>query len=64
MYVVFQCSGYMIEGGISRQVYGGNRVTEGLNNHLLSDNKFRFFTDVEFNIVRSLMEKVSAGKTE
>ena len=47
-----------MESGVTRQPYGGHRVTEALNASF-TESKYRFFTDVEFPIVRLAMERVS-----
>lgn len=51
-------TGYIVEGGVTRQPYGGHRITEYLNSSF-TESKYRFFTDVEFQIVRLAMEKVN-----
>ena len=50
-------TGYIVEGGVTRQTYGGNKVADTLNT-TLTERKYRFFTDVESFIVRLAMEKV------
>ncbi len=56
--LIYLISGYIVEGGVTRQPYGGHRITEALNSSF-TESKYRFFTDVEFQIVRLAMEKVS-----
>ena len=46
-----------MEQGVSRQSYGGHRIAEALNSSF-TEKRYRFFTDVEFQIVRMAMEKV------
>ncbi|CAH1784937.1 unnamed protein product, partial [Owenia fusiformis] len=48
--------GYIIEKGVSRKPYGGARIAEALNSSL-TENKYRFFTEVEKLIVRHVMER-------
>ncbi|XP_021342763.1 uncharacterized protein LOC110443095 isoform X2 [Mizuhopecten yessoensis] len=50
------CDGYVIEGGVSRQSYGGQKVEDCLNNSL-TENKYVFVTPVEQLIVRHIMEQ-------
>ena len=50
-------TGYIVEGGVTRQPYGGHRISEALNTCLVQCN-YAFFSDVEFYIVRLAMEKV------
>lgn len=57
MILVFLFQGYIVEQGVSRQPYGGQRIREALNN-MLTEKRYRFFTDVEFQIVRLVFEKV------
>ena len=52
--------GYIVESGVTRQPYGGHRITEALNASF-TESKYRFFTDVEFPIVRLAMEKVKTS---
>ena len=48
-----------MEGGVARQPYGGHKVATVLNSMLTeNENKYHFFTDVEFLLVRHVMEKV------
>ncbi|KAK3578753.1 hypothetical protein CHS0354_035654 [Potamilus streckersoni] len=48
--------GVLIEGGVSRQVCGGQKVADSLHISLL-ENKYKFSTPVEKLIVRYIMEK-------
>jgi hypothetical protein len=50
-----------VEGGVTRQTYGGNKVAETLNTSL-TERKYRLFTDIESYIVRLAMERVSEGR--
>ena len=50
--------GFIIEGGVSRQSYGGQKVTDSLNSSLTA-NKYVYVTPVEQLIVRYIMEQVS-----
>ena len=52
----YPLAGYIVEAGVTRQPYGGHRITEALNSSF-TESKYRFFTDVEFQIVRMAMEK-------
>ena len=56
--LIFSFPGYIAEGGVTRQPYGGHRVIEALNTSL-TEYKYRFFTNVEFQLVRHVAEKVS-----
>ena len=49
--------GYIVEQGVSRQPYGGHAITQALNK-TFTEKRYRFFTDVEIQIVRLAMEKV------
>ena len=57
-YYISLATGYIAEAGVTRQPYGGHRVTEALNSSF-TESRYRFFTDVEFQIVRLAMEKVN-----
>ncbi|KAL5013271.1 hypothetical protein ScPMuIL_007541, partial [Solemya velum] len=48
--------GMLIEGGVSRQAYGGQKVLDSLNISLM-ENKYKFSSPVEKLIVRYIMEK-------
>ncbi|XP_060062979.1 uncharacterized protein LOC132543488 [Ylistrum balloti] len=50
------CDGYVIEGGVSRQSYGGQKVEDCLNSSL-TENKYVFGTPVEELILRHIMEQ-------
>ena len=54
-------TGYIVEQGVSRQPYGGHAITQALNN-TFTQKRYRFFTDVEFQIVRLAMEKVRLAR--
>ena len=62
MMVCWLLSGYVVEGGVERQPYGGQKITDSLNASL-TEQRYRFFTDVEFQIVRLTMEKVASAST-
>ena len=49
--------GYVAEGGVTRQPYGGHRVAEALKG-ALTERKYHFFTEAEYPLVRLIMEKV------
>ena len=49
--------GYIVEGGVTRQTYGGDKIAEVMNT-TLTERKYRFFTDVDSMIVRLAVEKV------
>lgn len=49
--------GYVVEGGVMRVPYGGQMITDALNRSF-TDRRYRFCTDVEFQIVRLAMEKL------
>jgi len=49
--------GYIVEGGVTRQPYGGHRIADALNS-CLTQCKYAFFSEVEFYLVRLAMEKV------
>ena len=51
------CAGFIEAGGSSRQSYGGHTVIDSLNRSL-TEYKYRFFTDVEFTLVRAAAEQV------
>ncbi|KAI0240357.1 hypothetical protein LSAT2_008944 [Lamellibrachia satsuma] len=53
----FTLSGYIVEGGVTRQPYGGHRVCEALNS-CLTQSKYTFFSDLEFYFVRLAMEQL------
>ena len=57
--MVYKCSflGYVAEGGVTRQPYGGHRVAEALKG-ALTERKYHFFTEAEYSLVRLIMEKV------
>ena len=42
---------------MTKQLYGGHRVGDALNNALM-ERKYHFFTDAEYLLVRLVMEKV------
>ncbi|XP_069142440.1 uncharacterized protein [Argopecten irradians] len=50
------CDGYVIEGGVSRQSYGGQKVEDCLHSSL-TENKYVFGTPVEQLILRHIMEQ-------
>ncbi|XP_033746784.1 uncharacterized protein LOC117331917 isoform X2 [Pecten maximus] len=50
------CDGYVIEGGVSRQSYGGQKIEDCLNSSL-TENKYVFGTPVEQLILRHIMEQ-------
>ena len=52
--------GYIIDGGVTRQPYGGHRIADCLN-ATLAESKYHFFTHVDFTIVRRVMEEVCDG---
>ena len=58
--IVFLFPGYIVEQGMTRQPYGGHKITEMLNSSL-TERRYRFFTDVAFQLVRLGMEKVSTS---
>ncbi|CAD5120934.1 DgyrCDS9486 [Dimorphilus gyrociliatus] len=50
--------GYIVEEAIRRLPYGGQAVAQSLNADLTqSENSYRLFTPVEYNIVRYVMER-------
>ena len=50
-------AGYVAEGGVTRQPYGGHRVADALKG-ALTERKYHFFTEAEYPLVRLIMEKV------
>ena len=48
-----------MDAGVTRQAYGGRKVGEMLNQGLML-KRFRFFTDVEWLLVRYALEKVNS----
>ena len=48
--------GYLVDGGLNRQSYGGQRITETLNSYLA---EYRLLSAVEQLIAKYIKEKVS-----
>jgi len=52
-------TGYVVDGGVVRLACGGQKINDSFNSSL-SERKYRFSTDAEFQIVRLAVEKVRA----
>ena len=52
---MFNSLGYLVDGGLNRQTYGGSHITDTLNSYLV---EYRLFTPVEQLIARLVKEKV------
>ena len=55
--------GYIVEAGVTQQIYGGQKVMEMLNSSF-TERRYRFFTDVEAQLVRLALEKVRDRERE
>lgn len=55
---LFLFVGVLIEGGVSRQAYGGTKIQDSLYISLL-ENRYKFNTPVEKLLVRYICEQVS-----
>ncbi|XP_013396408.1 uncharacterized protein LOC106163389 isoform X3 [Lingula anatina] len=55
--------GYIVDAGLTRQAYGGQRVADDLN-HKLTENRYHFSTEVEKWIVRYVLEQICYVATD
>lgn len=53
--------GYIVEGGVTRHPFGGEKVADSLKQSLTRLH-YHFFSEVERLIIRLVMEKVSVSR--